>query len=205
MRPFIAALVIALLAPISAGQVPTSEPGALAVEELLKALRDPGLYLDSFSSAPRLVRIAPAKARPVEIRVKREPEPVVARYPGARASVRANTAQPVFYLYKNKPDVWFVKLAPKGEDRELLLGTVSPNGRGSTMTVQIRNQALSAVVDALRDDLHRVVPASPLAGGEYALVSDALFVETIDRFVLRPFGGSVRLTTAILDFGVDAP
>ena len=61
------------------------------------------------------------------------------------------------------------------------------------------------VVETLPGDLHRVTSPSPLAPGEYTLVSAMIFAETVDRFVLRLSGGPVGLKTPIFDFGIEVP
>lgn len=104
VRPFIGALLAALLVPTSLQQAPSTS-GALSVDEGLRLLPGPGVYLDSPGATPRLVQIRPAAPKEIKVQVKRDPEPVVAQYPGPHASVRITATEPGFYVYMNVPDV----------------------------------------------------------------------------------------------------
>jgi hypothetical protein len=208
MRALIGTLLVVLLAPTSERQTLSS------TEEVLKLLTQPGVFLDSAPGTPRLVQIRPVAAMEIRIQVKQDPEPVVAQYPGARAPVRVAAAEPVFYVYKYAQNLFnpktpaakvlLVKLMAKGENRELPLGTAQRDGR-SPISMQLNAETVPIVVEQLHDDLHRITSASPLAPGEYALVSSMIFVETLDRFVSRASGGPVKLRTPIFDFAVEAP
>ena len=64
-------------------------------------------------------------------------------------------------------------------NRRLRLGTAKPDPRGgSTISVRIKEIATPMVVETLPGDLYRVTSPSPLAPGEYALVSAMIFIET---------------------------
>jgi len=214
MRPLVGGLMVLFLVPLSA-QLRPSTPETAVIDEISRLLSQPGVYLDSLTATPRLVRVNPVVAKEIDVRVKRDEEPVVAQYPGARASVRASI-EPIFYLYKNRPemfysskgkvDVWLVRLEPQADNRRLRLGTAKPDSRGgSIISVRIKEAATPMVVETLPGDLYRVTSPSPLAPGEYALVSAMIFAETVDRFVLRLSGGPVKLKTPIFDFGIEVP
>ena len=99
-----------------------------------------------------------------------------------------------------------VRLEPRPTNRRLRLGTAKPDSRGgSIISVRIKEAATPMVVETLPGDLYRVTSSSPLAPGEYALVSAMIFAETVDRFVLRLSGGPVKLKTPIFDFGIEVP
>jgi hypothetical protein len=215
MRPLVGGLMVLFLVPLST-QLRPSTPETAVVDEISRLLSQPGVYLDSLTATPRLVRVSPVVAKEIDVRVKRDEKPVVAQYPGARASVRSASIEPVFYLYKNRPemfysskgklDVWLVTLEPQADNRRLRLGTAKPDSRGgSIFSVRIKEVATPMVVETLPGDLYRVTPPSPLAPGEYALVSAMIFIETVDRFVLRLSGGPVKLKTPIFDFGIEVP
>ena len=215
MRPLVGELIVLSLVSLSA-QIRPSTPEPAVVDEISRLLSQPGVYLDSLTATPRLVRINPVVAKQIDVRVKRDEEPVVAQYPGARASVRSASSEPVFYLYKNrsevfysskgKLDVWLLTLEPQIDNRRLRLGTVKTDPRGgSTISVRIQEAATPMVVETLPGDLYRVTSPSPLAPGEYALASAMIFTETVDRFVLRLSDGPVKLKTPIFDFGIEVP
>ena len=102
MRPLVGGLMVLFLVPLSA-QLRPSTPETAVVDEISRLLSQPGVYLDSLTATPRLVRVNPVVAKEIDVRVKRDEEPVVAQYPGARASVRSASIEPIFYLYKNSP------------------------------------------------------------------------------------------------------
>jgi len=215
MRALVGGLVGLCLVPLSA-QIRPSTPDTAVVDEISRLLSQPGVYLDSLTATPRLVRINPVVAKEIDVRVKREEEPVAAQYSGARAPVRSASIGPVFYLYKNRPEMFYaskgkldvslVTLEPQADNRRLRLGTAKPDSRGgSTISIRINEAATPMVVETLSGDLYRITSPSPLAPGEYALVSNMIFVETIDRFVLRLSGGPVKLKTPIFDFGIEVP
>ena len=78
------------------------------VDGISSLLSQPGVYLDSLTATPRLVRVNPVLAKEIDVRVKRDEEPVVAQYPGARASVRsASIKEPIFYLYPTRPQMFY--------------------------------------------------------------------------------------------------
>ena len=106
MRPVIGALVVAMLAPVSARQNPAASGDVLSADAVLKLLPQGGVYVDSPAVAPRLVRIEPAAARPISIKVKQDPVPVTAQYAAASASVRVSAAEPIFYVYKEASDAF---------------------------------------------------------------------------------------------------
>jgi hypothetical protein len=203
------------LAPLAGRQNRPASADVLSTDAVLKLLPQGGVYVDSPLATPRLVQIKPAAAREVSVKVKRDPVPITAQYAGASATVRVTAADPVFYVFKeasdafrskkdNKADVWSVKLTTVGDTRELHLGTARPDGHGgSTVAVQLREAASSMVVEPLGSDLYRVTSPSPLPPGEYALTSAGIFVELVDKFVMRPFGGSIKLQTPIFDFVVE--
>ena len=98
-----------------------------------------------------------------------------------------------------------MKLTTVGDTRELHLGTARPDGHGgSTVAVQLKDAATRMVVEGLDHDLYRVTSPSPLPPGEYGLTSVAIFVEVVDKFVMRLFGGPIKLQTPIFDFAVEA-
>ena len=140
MRPVVGGLMVLFLVPLSA-QLQPSTPET-AIDEISRLLSQPGVYLDSLTATPRLVRVNPVVAKEIDVRVKRDEEPVVAQYPCARAPVRSASIEPVFYLYKNRPemfysskgklDVWLVTLEPQADNRRLRLGTAKPAPRGGS-------------------------------------------------------------------------
>lgn len=213
MRSIIGALLFAVVASISGQQVPSMPAAVTAAEEAAKQLSEPGVYLSTPAASPRLTRIAPVTAGEIDIRTTSKDEPVMAAFEGSRAAVRVASGEPVFFVYRtpdaidpkgSRAELWLVRLAGESGSRRLRIGTAGTDARRrQTITVRIRDEAQPLVVEALSNDLQRVTSASPLPPGEYALVSPMIFIEAVDRFVLRPGRGSIRLRTPVFDFAID--
>ena len=73
------------------GQLRPSTPETAVVDGISSLLSQPGVYLDSLTATPRLVRVNPVLAKEIDVRVKRDEEPVVAQY-SLSASRNLNTA-----------------------------------------------------------------------------------------------------------------